>query len=123
MSTEPFHAIPEILEELRQGRLVIVVDDGDRENEGDLVMAAAFTNPAHINFMARYGCGIICVPMESATLDRLGLPPMVTPTDDPMKTGWTVSVDAKRGVTTGVSAYDRAQTVQDRKSTRLNSSH
>src|SRR3989338_7941522 len=110
--TSGFHPIPEILEELREGHLVIVVDDGDRENEGDLVMAASFVTPEHVNFMAKYGRGIICVPMEGRALDPLGLHPMVHQADDPMKTAWTISVDAKRGVTTGISAYDRAQTVQ-----------
>jgi len=111
--TEPtFHSIAEILEEIREGRLVIVVDDGDRENEGDLVMAATFATPEHISFMAKYGRGIICVPMEARRLDALGLHPMVSPSEDPMKTAWTISVDAKRGVTTGISAYDRAHTVQ-----------
>ena len=112
MADQTFHPIPEILEEIREGRLVIVVDDGDRENEGDLVMAATFAAPEHVNFMARYGRGIICVPMEGAALDRLGLHPMVIPSEDPMKTAWTISVDAKRGVTTGISAQDRAHTIQ-----------
>ena len=112
MPTATCHPIAEILDELRQGRLVIVVDDGDRENEGDLMMAADFVTPAGINFMARYGRGIICVPMEGPALDRLGLHPMVSPSEDPMKTAWTVSVDARRGVTTGISAHDRAQTIR-----------
>ncbi len=106
------HPIPEILDELREGRMVIVVDDGDREDEGDLVLAASFVTPERINFMARYGRGIICVPMEGPALDRLGLYPMVSPSEDPMKTAWTVSVDARRGVTTGISAHDRTQTIQ-----------
>ena len=112
MAELTFHPIPEILDEIRQGRLVIVVDDGDRENEGDLVMAAAFATPEHVNFMATHGRGIICVPMEGRRLDALGLHPMVIPSEDPMKTAWAISVDAKRGVTTGISAYDRARTVQ-----------
>src|SRR3989338_1379929 len=112
MSTPAFHPIPEILEEVRNGRLVIVVDDGDRENEGDLVMAAPFVTPDHINFMAKHGRGIICVPMEGRALDHLSLHPMVSPSEDPMKTAWTVSVDARRGVTTGISAHDRAHTIQ-----------
>ena len=107
-----FHPIPEILEDVREGRLVIVVDDGARENEGDLVMAATFTTPEHVNFMSKYGRGIICVPMEGRALDALGLPAMVSPSEDPMKTAWTVSVDAKRGVSTGISAHDRAHTIQ-----------
>ncbi|OGX28675.1 MAG: bifunctional 3,4-dihydroxy-2-butanone 4-phosphate synthase/GTP cyclohydrolase II [Omnitrophica WOR_2 bacterium RIFCSPHIGHO2_02_FULL_67_20] len=112
MPEPAFHPIPEILEEIRQGRLVIVVDDDDRENEGDLVMAAGFATPGHINFMATHGRGIVCVPMEGRSLDRLGLHPMVSPSEDPMKTAWTISVDAKRGVTTGISAHDRAHTIQ-----------
>ena len=72
MSDTMFHSIPEIIEEIREGRLVIVVDDGDRENEGDLVMAATFTTPEHVNFMAKHGRGIICVPMEGKRLDELG---------------------------------------------------
>ena len=107
-----FHTIPEILDEIREGRLVIVVDDGDRENEGDLMMAASFATPEHINFMAKFGRGIICVPMENRQLDRLGLHPMVNPSQDPMKTAWTISVDAKDGITTGISAHDRAHTIQ-----------
>ena len=112
MSDSQFHPIQEILEEIREGRMVIVVDDGDRENEGDLVMAASFVTPEHINFMAKHGRGIICVPMEPKRLDLLGLHPMVSPSQDPMKTAWTISVDAKDGVTTGISAHDRARTVQ-----------
>jgi len=112
MTEWAFHPIPEILEEIRQGRLVIVVDDGDRENEGDLVMAAAFVTAQQINFMATYGRGIICAPLEGRALDRVGLQAMVVPSDDPMKTAWTISVDAKRGVTTGISAFDRAHTIQ-----------
>ena len=112
MDTQSFHAIPEILEEIREGRMVIVVDDGDRENEGDLIMAAAFATPDHVNFMTKFGRGIVCVPMEAEQLDRLGLHPMVTPPQDPMKTAWTISVDAKAGVTTGISAHDRAHTIQ-----------
>ena len=112
MADHAFHSILEILDEIREGHLVIVVDDGDRENEGDLIMAAAFATPEHVNFMATHGRGIICVPMEGAALDRLGLHPMVIPSEDPMKTAWTISVDAKRGVTTGISAQDRAHTIQ-----------
>ncbi len=112
MADTIFHSILEILEEIREGRLVIVVDDGDREDEGDLVMAATFVTPERINFMAKYGRGIVCVPMEGSTLDALGLYPMVNPSEDPMKTAWMVSVDAKRGVTTGISAHDRTRTIQ-----------
>jgi len=112
MDVHTFHPILEILEEIREGRMVIVVDDGDRENEGDLVLAGTFVTPEQINFMAKHGRGIICVPMEGRQLDRLGLHPMVNPSQDPMKTAWTISVDAKDGVTTGISAHDRAHTIQ-----------
>ena len=112
MADRLFHPISEILDEIREGRLVIVVDDDDRENEGDLVLAAAFATPEHVNFMATYGRGIICVPMEGRLLHALGLHPMVSPSEDPMRTAWTISVDAKRGVTTGISAHDRAHTIQ-----------
>jgi len=107
-----FHPIQEILQEIRDGRMVIVVDDGDRENEGDLVMAATFVTPQAVNFMATYGRGIICVPMEAKRLDALGLHPMVSPSEDPMKTAWTISVDAGHFVKTGISAHDRARTIR-----------
>src|SRR3989338_1745517 len=103
MSAKTFDPIPEVLEEMQRGRLVIVVDDGDRENEGDLVMAASFVTPEHINFMAKHGRGIICVPMEGKRLDELGLQPMVMQNQDPKQTAWTVSVDARQGITTGIS--------------------
>lgn len=111
MSEPVFDSIQDVLEEIRNGNLVIVVDDGDRENEGDLVMAADKVTPDKIAFMAKYGSGIICVPMEGERLDELGLHPMASVSDDPMKTAWTISVDAKRGVTTGISAHDRALTI------------
>ncbi len=112
MSLSQFHSIPEIIEEIRHGHMVIVVDDDDRENEGDLVLAASFATAEHINFMAKYGRGIICVPMEGPALDRLGLHPMVQVSEDSMKTAWTISVDARHGITTGISAHDRAHTIQ-----------
>ncbi len=112
MADQAFHPIAEILDEIRSGRMVIVVDDGDRENEGDLVMAAAFVTPEQVAFMAKEGRGIICTPMEGRALDELGLHPMVNPSEDPMKTAWAISVDAERGITTGISAHDRARTVQ-----------
>jgi len=105
------NTIPEILKDLRAGKMVIVIDDEDRENEGDLIMAGAFTKPADINFMARYGRGLICVPMEGSRLDSLDLHPMAARVLDPYKTGWAVSCDAKHGITTGISAHDRAHTI------------
>ena len=107
-----FNAIPEILEELKQGRLVIVVDDEDRENEGDLLLAAQFATPEAVNFMTTHGRGLICVPMEPERLQVLELSPMVVESQAPFGTAWMVSVDARTGVTTGISAHDRAATIR-----------
>ncbi|MEI8345801.1 MAG: 3,4-dihydroxy-2-butanone-4-phosphate synthase, partial [Candidatus Omnitrophota bacterium] len=107
-----FSTIPQILSDLRRGRLVVIVDDPGRENEGDLIVAAQHATPANINFMTKHGRGIICVPMEGPRLSRLGIDPMVWRPQDPMKTAWTVSIDAREGITTGVSAYDRARTIR-----------
>jgi len=111
------NTIPEILEELRNGKMVIVVDDETRENEGDLIMAASFVKAEHINFMAKFGRGLICVPMEEGRLNSLGLGPMlkennVIHQNDPFSTAWVISVDAALGVTTGISAYDRCRTIE-----------
>lgn len=112
-----FNTIPEILEDLKNGKMVIVVDDEDRENEGDLIMPASFIKPEHINFMAKYGRGLICVPMEEERLRSLDLGPMLkdkfqSNLTDPFATAWMISVDAARGITTGISAYDRARTIE-----------
>ncbi len=107
-----FSSIPDIVSDLKKGRMVIVIDDADRENEGDLIVAAEHATPANINFMAKHGRGIICVPMEGNRLRELGIDLMVANTQDELKTAWTVSIDARRGITTGISAYDRAKTVQ-----------
>ena len=113
-----FNSIEEILEDLKQGKMVIVVDDEDRENEGDLVMPASFVTAEHINFMVRFGRGLVCVPMEEDRLNVLNIYPMVSPFtkehagEDPYATAWMISVDAKEGVTTGISAGDRAQTIK-----------
>ena len=106
-----FNSIPDILEELKRGRMVIVMDDEDRENEGDLIMTASLTKASDINFMAKYGRGLICVPMEGARLDQLDLHPMSPKTIDHYKTGWAISCDAREGITTGISAQDRARTI------------
>jgi len=106
-----FNTIPEVLADLKRGKMVTVIDDEDRENEGDLIMAGAFTTARDINFMAKSGRGLICVPMEGSRLDELGLHPMSTRTPDPYKTGWAISCDARRGITTGISAHDRARTI------------
>lgn len=118
-----FSPISEILSDLKKGKLVIVVDDADRENEGDLIVAAEHATPSNINFMAKHGRGIICVPMEAARLGELGIDLMVSNNSDEFKTAWTVSIDAKHGVTTGISAYDRAKTIKtliDPKTTKDN---
>ncbi len=106
------HAIPEALADLKRGKPIIVVDDADRENEGDFVVAAEHATPANINFMAKHGRGIICAPMESARLEKLGIDLMVQGDSDEFKTAWTVSIDAAHGITTGISAYDRSRTVR-----------
>ena len=99
--------------------MVIVIDDEDRENEGDLLMAASAATKEQINFMAKFGRGLICVPMSGERLEALGLHPMLNlaPSDlansqDPFKTAWRISVDARHGITTGISALDRAQTIK-----------
>jgi len=110
-----FNPIPEILEELKAGRMVIVMDDEGRENEGDVLIAAEFINADAINFMAKYARGLICVPMEDGLLNDLDLHPMkedLNSKHQRCNTAWTVSVDAAYGVTTGISAADRAKTVQ-----------
>ncbi|MFH1888626.1 MAG: bifunctional 3,4-dihydroxy-2-butanone-4-phosphate synthase/GTP cyclohydrolase II [Candidatus Omnitrophota bacterium] len=109
--------IPEILEDLKAGKMVIVVDDEDRENEGDLVMAASFARPDDINFMAKHGRGLICVPMEDERLQELALQPMLESKDiynrkDLFSTAWMISADAAKGITTGISAYDRSRTIE-----------
>ncbi|MBU1183711.1 MAG: bifunctional 3,4-dihydroxy-2-butanone-4-phosphate synthase/GTP cyclohydrolase II [Proteobacteria bacterium] len=104
-------SIKEALDDIRSGRLVILVDDEDRENEGDLFMAAQFVTPEAINFMARYGRGLICLTMTEEQADKLRLQPMVRDNRSPFGTAFTVSIEAKQGVTTGISAADRATTV------------
>ena len=106
------NTIQEIAEELKSGRMVIVMDDEKRENEGDLVMSASMVKPDDINFMVKYGRGLVCVPMEGQRLDALGLYSMLGSQSDPYKTAWAVSVDSKHGVTTGISARDRAHTIR-----------
>jgi len=103
--------IPEILDELRKGRMVILVDDEDRENEGDLAIAAEFVTPEIINFMATHGRGLICMPMEEDRIRRLNLPPMVTENTSRLNTAFHVTFEAKEGVTTGISAHDRAHSI------------
>ncbi|HPW69556.1 MAG: bifunctional 3,4-dihydroxy-2-butanone-4-phosphate synthase/GTP cyclohydrolase II [Desulfomonilia bacterium] len=108
----PTCTIEEAIQELRQGRMIILVDDEGRENEGDLTMAAEFVTPEAINFMAKYGRGLICLSLDSGIADRLDLPLMVRDNTSQFGTGFTVSIEAKRGVTTGISAADRAVTIR-----------
>jgi 3,4-dihydroxy 2-butanone 4-phosphate synthase / GTP cyclohydrolase II len=107
----PLATIEEVLEDLKEGKMIILVDDEDRENEGDLTMAAEKATPEAINFMASYGRGLICLPMAPHLLEKLNLPQMVTDNCSPYQTAFTVSIEARTGVTTGISAADRARTV------------
>jgi 3,4-dihydroxy 2-butanone 4-phosphate synthase / GTP cyclohydrolase II len=107
-----FGTINRAIEDIANGRMVVVVDDEDRENEGDLICAAEKVTPGHIAFMVRHCSGIICVPMEAERLDHLNLPLMAPDSSDPMGTAFTISVDAHDGTTTGISARDRAETVR-----------
>src|SRR5438309_1579966 len=101
----------EAIEEIRAGRMIILMDDEDRENEGDLYMAAEKVTPEAINFMAKYGRGLICLPMTEERIDALGLPMMVAKNTAPLGTAFTASIDARRGITRGISAEDRAVTI------------
>ena len=103
--------IEEALDDIRQGKMVILVDDEDRENEGDLTMAAERVTPEAINFMAKYGRGLICLSLTEERLNELRLPMMVLDNTSRFQTAFTVSVDARKGVTTGISAADRATTI------------
>ena len=103
--------IEDIIEDVRNGKMVIMVDDEDRENEGDVVIAAEKVTPEAINFMARYACGLVCLSLTEERVRRLDLPLMVRDNTSPYNTAFTVSIEAKEGVTTGISAYDRAKTV------------
>jgi 3,4-dihydroxy 2-butanone 4-phosphate synthase/GTP cyclohydrolase II len=110
--TRPFDTIDALVADIRKGRMVILVDDADRENEGDLIMAAEKVTPNAVNFMARFGRGLICVPTTPDRLKQLGIEQMVSQNRETFKTDFQVSVDAARGVTTGISAADRARTIQ-----------
>ena len=107
-----FNNIKEAIVDIKKGRMVVVVDDADRENEGDLIMAAGKVTPQAINFMAKYGRGLICMPMTGKRLDELEIEPMVPEPGDSLKTAFTISIDARQGVTTGISAQDRAKTIK-----------
>src|SRR5437773_12515460 len=109
----PFVSVPDAIEQVRAGRMVVVLDDEDRENEGDLTIAAEKVTPEVINFMARYGRGLICLPMTGERLDALRIPLMVRDEQNDAKfgTAFCVPIEAKQGTTTGISAADRARTV------------
>src|SRR5437016_7367650 len=109
---QAFDSIEAVIEDLGKGRMVIVVDDADRENEGDLIMAAEHSTPETVNFMAKHGRGLICVPTTSERLQQLGIERMVRQNREAFKTDFQVSVDAARGITTGISAADRAETIR-----------
>lgn len=104
--------IPELLDELRAGRMIVMMDDEERENEGDLVMAASKVRPEDINFMARFGRGLICLPLTRERCRQLQLPLMVNENQARFSTNFTVSIEAAEGITTGISAYDRAHTIR-----------
>lgn len=109
---EALASIDEIIAEAAAGRMVIMVDDENRENEGDIVIPAQHVTPEIINFMITHARGLVCMPLERAMIDRLGLRPMVEDNTSKFSTAFTVSIGAKEGVTTGISAHDRAQTVK-----------
>src|SRR5689334_17680360 len=112
-SQPPFTDVPTAIEEIRAGRMIVVVDDEDRENEGDLTMAAELVTPEAINFMAKDGRGLICLAMTGERLDELDLAPMVSDNTAPHGTAFTVSIDLiGHGVTTGISSHDRARTIE-----------
>ena len=108
----PFATVDEAIADIRRGKMVIVVDDEDRENEGDLTMAAELASPEAVAFIRKYASGVICVPMTAERLDELDLPQMVSRNEARLGTAFTVSVDAREGVTTGISAADRARTIR-----------
>ncbi|HVV59859.1 MAG TPA: 3,4-dihydroxy-2-butanone-4-phosphate synthase, partial [Gaiellaceae bacterium] len=110
--TTPFATIEQAIEDVREGKFVVVVDDPDRENEGDLVVAAQFATPEAINFMATHARGLICLCLTDQRADELGLRPMTDHNEAPLGTAFTVSVEAREGVTTGISAADRSRTIQ-----------
>jgi 3,4-dihydroxy 2-butanone 4-phosphate synthase/GTP cyclohydrolase II len=107
-----FSEIPEVLEDLRKGKMIVLVDEEDRENEGDLVAAAELVTPEIINFMAMHGRGMICLPLTEERCDRLGLYPQTPNNTARLGTAFTITIDAREGITTGISAADRAHTVR-----------
>lgn len=113
MNKTALATIPEIIEEARNGKMFILVDDEDRENEGDLVIPAQMCDDQKVNFMAKYGRGLICLALNEERVEQLGLPLMSLDNQSRNKTAFTVSIEAREGITTGISAFDRAKTIQD----------
>src|SRR5580698_8454379 len=111
-ATTPFVDVPTALADFRAGRMVIVVDDEDRENEGDLTLASEFVTPEAINFMAKFGRGLICLTLTEERADYLNLPPMTQHNSARFGTAFTETIEAREGVTTGISAYDRSHTIR-----------
>ena len=112
MQNSPLSSIKEAIEDIRQGKMVILVDDEDRENEGDLIVAAEKVTPEIINFMITHARGLICMPMMQTDLERLQIPMMVKDNHSKYETAFTISIEAAHGVSTGISAQDRARTIQ-----------
>ena len=108
----PFTNVPDAIEEIRAGRMIVVVDDEDRENEGDLTLAAEKVTPEAINFMAKYGRGLICLAMTEERLEHLNIGPMTAENTSQYGTAFCEAIDARQGITTGISAHDRARTIQ-----------
>ena len=117
----PFATIEEAVEDIRAGRFVVVVDDPDRENEGDLVIAAQFATSDSVNFMATHARGLICLCLTGERCDELGLHQMTEHNETPLGTAFTVSIEAREGVTTGISAHDRSRTRRSARSPRATS--
>src|ERR1700724_369452 len=112
MAHLPFTDVPTAIEEIRAGRMVVVVDDEDRENEGDLTLAAEKVTPEAINFMAKYGRGLVCLAMTEERLDHLRIGPMTSENTSQYGTAFCEAIDARDGITTGISAHDRARTIR-----------
>src|SRR5246127_2023461 len=111
-SQSPFTDVPDAIEQMRAGKMIVIVDDEDRENEGDLTLAAEKVTPEAINFMARYGRGLVCLAMTEERLEHLNIGPMTTENTSQFGTAFCEAIDARTGVTTGISAHDRAHTIQ-----------
>jgi len=107
-----FDTIEDAILDIQAGKMIIVVDDENRENEGDFIMAAEYITPEAVNFMATHGRGLICAPISMEIAERLNLPPMIQRSEDSMETAFTISIDAKTGATTGISAADRSRTIE-----------